>query len=126
MEGILRENIRLFVWEYTYELFHFLLFCDIIKSGLISESFSDFLFRCLGYGFGTFFGDWSKNEKLSEIKPPYLPYLIFTLPERALVLNKRLNVKEFQTVFAFTEKPNPLESRDLQPILKYFTHFHFD
>ena len=39
----------------------------------------------------------------------YLPYLIFTLPERALVLNKRLNVKEFQTVFAFTEKPSPLK-----------------
>ena len=68
----------------------------------------------------------AKMKNLLRLSHLYLPYLIFTLPERALVLNKRLNVKEFQTVFAFTEKPNPLESRYLQPILKYFTHFHFD
>ena len=68
----------------------------------------------------------AKMKNFLRLSHLYLPYLIFTLPERALVLNKRLNFKEFQTVFAFTEKPNPLESRDLQPILKYFTHFHFD
>ena len=43
------------------------------------------LFWYLGYGFvSTFFGDWSKNEKLLSLSHLYLPYLIFTLPGKGI------------------------------------------